>query len=231
MGRLDRFFVWRFLLRITFCVFFISRNFSIWDPRGIKYGLLFRGNSSRNSYIEGYVPLRNKSILKPLVRVINMVEFKIVIGDPASKRTYQKAISGADTEKLAGKKIGDKFRGELLSLAGYEFQITGGSDSAGFPMRKEVEGPGRKKILIGESVGYRSAEKRKSGKKSKIKKPGRRKRKTVRGNTISTDTAQVNCVVVKAGQDKLDKLFGIEKKEEAKPVSEGAIEAPKPEKK
>jgi small subunit ribosomal protein S6e len=45
-------------------------------------------------------------------------------------------------EVLSGKSVGDKFDGKELKpeLEGYELEITGGSDNAGFPLSKDVEG-------------------------------------------------------------------------------------------
>lgn len=142
-----------------------------------------------------------------------MAEIKLAIGSKAEKKVFKQIVSGADAEKLFGKKIGDKFRGEIAGLNGYELEITGGSDNSGFPMRKDVDGQGRKKIVITRGLGFKS------------KRGGQRKRRSIRGNTISADTAQVNCKVLKAGKDKLAKLLGAPKEE--KP----AEEAPKAEEK
>lgn len=131
-----------------------------------------------------------------------MVEFKLAIGDPNTKRTYKAVVSGADAEKLIGKKIGYKVRGEIFGLSGYELEITGGSDSAGFPMRKDVSGTGRVRALLSGSVGF------------KPKRKGQRKRKTVCGNTISASISQVNLKVVKAGKEPIAELLGAENKEE-----------------
>ncbi len=144
------------------------------------------------------------------------MEFKLAIGDPASKRTYKAELKGSDAEKLAGKKIGESFKGELLGLGGYELQITGGSDNAGFPMRRDVTGPTRRKIILSSGVGFNS------------KRNGLRRRKSIRGNTISVDIVQVNCKVVKAGKKTLADAFGIVPKEAEKKEGEAA-EAPKQE--
>ena len=75
-----------------------------------------------------------------------MAEHKINIGDSKSKKTYNKV-----TEDISGfydKKIGDIVNGEVIDLPGYELEIRGGSDSSGFPMRKDVDGTARKRILI-----------------------------------------------------------------------------------
>jgi len=138
-----------------------------------------------------------------------MAEFKLVIGDSKLKRTFKAELKSPDADQLIGKKIGDKFRGELIGLTGYEFEITGGSDNAGFPMRADIEGTGRKKVLHdGKLPGFKPPKKFK----------GVRKRKTVRGNTIAPDIVQINCKIVKWGNVDLLKHFGIVKEEkEEKP--------------
>ena len=148
---------------------------------------------------------RLEKFYKQTNRHNNMTEFKLTIGDPKSKKTYQKTISDDDASKLISKKIGDKFKGELIELKGYEFEITGGSDSSGFPMRKGVHGGARKSILTKPGVGFRGTEK--NEKKIRIRHAGLRKKKTVRGEVISDDISQINCKVVKQGEKPLEELF------------------------
>lgn len=149
-----------------------------------------------------------------------MVEFKLAIGDSKTKRTFKAELKSPDADQLIGKKIGDKFRGELIGLTGFEFEITGGSDNAGFPMRTDIEGVGRKKILHdGKLPGFNPDK----------KFQGQRKRKTVRANTIATDTVQINCKITKWGEADLLKHFGVVKEE--KPKEEPKPEAPKEESK
>ncbi|MHA1804870.1 MAG: S6e family ribosomal protein [Promethearchaeota archaeon] len=96
--------------------------------------------------------------------------------------------------RFAGMKIGDVIKGELIGFPNYEFEITGGSDSSGFPMRKDVHGPVKKKILVSKrGIGYRP------------KRKGQKKRKTVRGNEITTDMTQINLKVIKYGEAELFK--------------------------
>ncbi len=109
---------------------------------------------------------------------------------------------------LSGKSLGDKFDGKEINsdLEGYELEITGGSDSAGFPMSKKVEGLGLKSMILTKGWGMRNSEK------------GLRLRKTVRGKTLSATTSQVNINVLKAGKKPLAEVFSEQnKKEEAKP--------------
>ena len=88
------------------------------------------------------------------------MEFKVVISDPATGKAYQKVVSGANANKLIGKQIGDVINGTLVDLPpDYELKITGGSDKDGFPMRPDLPGTGRKRILLSGGVGYRPKEK------------------------------------------------------------------------
>lgn len=116
-----------------------------------------------------------------------MVEFKLVLSDPESGKSVQKEVKDNDARSFLNLKLKDKVNGELVGYTGYEFEITGGSDNCGVPMRSDVSGATRKKILAVDGVGV------------KKKDPGIRQRKLVRGNTINEKTAQVNLKVTKKG--------------------------------
>ncbi|TAL46931.1 30S ribosomal protein S6e [archaeon] len=135
-----------------------------------------------------------------------MASVKIVISEPQTKKTFQKEIDQAVAVGLIGKKIGDEVSGDIFGLAGYSLQITGGSDSDGFPMHPELKGPGRKRLLLGGTPGFHPWAK------------GMRKRKMVHGNTISDDIAQINSKVTKKGEKPLEELVPMKPKE--KPAKE-----------
>lgn len=141
-----------------------------------------------------------------------MVEIKLVIGDPKTKRTFKAEIKSPDADQLFGKKIGDTFRGELINLPGFEFVITGGSDKAGFPMNPNLIGQGRRRLMLsGKTQGYATPK----------KFAGRKERRLVRGDTIAADIAQINCKITKHGDIDLMKHFNIivaEKKPAEKPA-------------
>lgn len=103
---------------------------------------------------------------------------------------------------LSGLKIGGKVKGEDINpkFSEYEFEITGLSDTSGFPSRKEIEGIGRKRILLKKGVGM------------KEKGKGLIRRKSIRGNTISSDIAQINLKTIKEGKEPLSKILGKEEK-------------------
>lgn len=131
-----------------------------------------------------------------------MVDFKIVISDPKTGKTSQKDVKDDDARKFIGLKIGDKLKGDFLDIGNAEIEITGGSDYCGFPMRKDVLGVGRKKILAVGGVGIRKKEK------------GIKKRKTVCGNTIHAKMSQINVKVLggKPIKVKKEEKPGIEEK-------------------
>jgi small subunit ribosomal protein S6e len=130
-----------------------------------------------------------------------MANFKVVISDPKTKKAYQKEMDQGASGILQ-KRIGEKLRGDSMGLTGYELQVTGGSDRQGFPMRKDIEGIARKKILITVGTGFRT------------KVRGKRKRKSIRGNTVSTNISQVNVKVIGYGSKPIEQLIGaVEKKE------------------
>ncbi len=132
------------------------------------------------------------------VQVVTIPSFKFVISHTG--KSYQAEKDQKDCPVLE-KKIGDRISGSFLGLEGYELEITGGSDKDGFPMRKDIEGTVRKKIVVTRGIGFRE------------NTGGLRKRKLLRGNTISTDVSQINCRVSKAGEKGLEEILG--KKEEA----------------
>ena len=146
-------------------------------------------------------------------------EIKLVIGQKDGK-CVQKVLESDQVKLFSGLKIGDTVKGETLNLRGWEFKITGGSDNCGFPMRFDVDGHGRKRILI--VPGSIGVKKKSKSKKAKV-------RKTVRGNTFGDNTAQINVKVITEGKTPLvaPEAPAEKPKEEAKPEEK----APEKEKK
>jgi len=144
-----------------------------------------------------------------------MPVWKFVINNPETRKSYQLEIDQSRALGLIGKKIGEEFSGDIIGLSGYTLQITGGTDRDGFPMHPRVKGLGRKKVLLTSPPGFRPRLK------------GERRRKTVRGNTISEMIAQINVKIVKKGEKPIEELIPVkvkEEKEEEKPVEEKSKE-------
>ena len=145
--------------------------------------------------------------------------FKINISEKSGK-TYNVEL---ESEGLVGKILHDKIQGReiLPDLEGYELEITGASDKAGFTAMKEVEGIGLKKILLTKGKAMKKKP-RKEGKKKRSKNmpKGLRLRRTVRGKVISTEIVQINMKVVKEGGKKLSQIFEDKNKEKEETPSE-----------
>lgn len=123
---------------------------------------------------------------------------KVTIGT-TDGNTYQTEIESS--AQLAGTKIGEEFDGGIVGLEGYTLKITGGTDRQGFPMRKSIEGTERHRILLEDGQGIREDE------------DGVRRRKSVRGNTVSGNIEQLNTQVVEEGSKSVEELLGEEDEE------------------
>ncbi len=113
-----------------------------------------------------------------------------------------------ESESLLGKRIGETIKGQSINpdLDGYEIKITGTSDKAGFPGKKDIGGISLKKVLLTKGFALHKKPRGES-KKSKPLVKGVRMRRTVRGNTISASTTQINSKVIKEGTKKFQDLL------------------------
>jgi len=131
----------------------------------------------------------------------------VVVSDPKTRKAYSVK---ADDDVFIGKKIGEEIDLGRIGAAGFAAKITGGSDKNGFPMRGDLPGTARRKILI-----------------VKMKKDGIRTRISKRGNTVDRDIHQLNVVLTKEGQGKIDEVLNIEKKEETLSEKDKALQEAK----
>ncbi|QXJ33319.1 30S ribosomal protein S6e [Saccharolobus shibatae] len=100
-------------------------------------------------------------------------------------KTLQISIDQNKATNLVGLKIGDTFEANQLIGLPVKLKITGGSDNSGFPMRFDVTGAAKRKILLSGPPGFYPNE------------DGERRRKTIRGNTISQEIVQINTIIVR----------------------------------
>ncbi|QSG06790.1 30S ribosomal protein S6e [Halapricum desulfuricans] len=125
-----------------------------------------------------------------------MVDFTVAVADPDSGETHQIDIDGQDANRFMGREIGDEVAGSAVGLDGYTLEITGGSDTAGRPLRGDVRGPNLKSVLLEGGVGYEPS------------RDGERKRVTVRGREISDEVRQINAAIAEAGSGDVAELLG-----------------------
>ena len=113
-----------------------------------------------------------------------MANFKVTISDPETGESRSVEIEGNRAVPLIGRKLSDIIDGTILVLQGCKLQITGGSDKDGFPIRPSVHGGVRIQTMLSGGAGFNPKEK------------GQRRRKTVRGNTITEDIVQINTKII-----------------------------------
>ena len=133
-----------------------------------------------------------------------MVDFKVVVNDTKKGKSHQVQVSGHHANSLIGKKISDEVDGIFVSLPGYKLQITGGTNKDGFPMRKDLPGMSRRRLLLSKSIGFLA------------KEDGLRMKKSIRGNTINPDIVQINMKVIKYSSKPIDKILIKDEKTEEK---------------
>lgn len=120
---------------------------------------------------------------------------KFVLSDTKSGKTAQMDIPKDKEGMVMGKRIGDELDGFVVGLDGFKFKITGLSDNTGAPSRFEIEGTRKARPLLSEGPGVAKPQK------------GYRARRMVRGNTVSSDTSQVNTVITAYGPKPVEELF------------------------
>lgn len=103
-------------------------------------------------------------------------------GEALPSKAWQITLDDEKSRKLIGLRIKDEIDASIIGLKG-KLVITGGSDNSGFPMRPDIPGGAKKRVLLSQPPGFRP------------KRKGERRRKTVRGNMITEDIVQVNTVL------------------------------------
>ena len=108
-----------------------------------------------------------------------MAQFKIIVSDPKTGKSEVLEAKDSTAQIFVGRRVGDIVD---MSVVGQNFKVkvTGGSDKAGFPMRGDVLGSGKRYVLMTEGTGFRNAAE------------GEKRRKLVRGGTITEEIYQLN---------------------------------------
>jgi len=112
-----------------------------------------------------------------------LAQFKVVISDAKTGKSEVLEAKDATAQLFLGRRLGDTVD---LSAVGqpYKVKITGGSDKAGFPMRADILGGGKRYVLLTEGVGFRHSVE------------GEKRRKLVRGGLVTEEVYQLNAVKV-----------------------------------
>jgi len=145
-----------------------------------------------------------------------MAKFKIILSDPETGKSQIVELEGSRAVPIIGRKLGETIDGTAIGLGGHKLKITGGSDKDGFPMRPNIHGGVKARIIITKSVGFHST------------KEGERRRKTVRGSVITEEIVQINMKIIekpkKARKEKQPEKAEMEKIEKKAETAEEETE-------
>lgn len=120
-------------------------------------------------------------------KVIVLAKFKLIVSDPANGKSSASELEGARAQALIGRSLGETIDGSPLGIAQSKLRITGGCDKNGIPMRADVHGGVKKYIVLSAGPGFKPT------------RHGERRRKLVRGRTITDETYQINFALTKEG--------------------------------
>jgi small subunit ribosomal protein S6e len=113
-----------------------------------------------------------------------MAKFKVILSDPQTGTSKVVELEEARAAPFIGRKIGETMDGAAVDMPSTKVKIMGGSDKDGVPMRPDVHGGVRRKVVLSGGVGFNPT------------KCGERKRKAVRGNVITDEIVQLNIKIV-----------------------------------
>jgi small subunit ribosomal protein S6e len=113
-----------------------------------------------------------------------MAKFKVIVSDPQAGTSKVVELEEARAAPFIGRRLGETLDGSAVDLPAHTVQILGGSDKDGVPMRGNVHGGVRRRVVLSGGAGFSP------------KKKGERRRKTVRGNVITDEIAQINMKIV-----------------------------------
>jgi small subunit ribosomal protein S6e len=131
-----------------------------------------------------------------------MADFTVVVADPEDGAAYQRAVDGQDANRFIGRSIGEEVDGGAVGLEGYTVELTGGSDTAGRPMREDIAGPALTSVLLSGGTGFNPT------------RDGERKRVTVRGREVGEETRQINATITARGEQSVDDLLDADDEDE-----------------
>jgi len=113
-----------------------------------------------------------------------MAKFKVIVSDPQTGTSKVIELEEARAAPLIGRKIGEVLDGAAVDMPATKVQIMGGSDKDGVPMKPNVHGGVRRRVVLSGGVGF------------KAKRGGERRRKAVRGNILTDEIVQINMKIV-----------------------------------
>ena len=130
-----------------------------------------------------------------------LTQFKIIISDKKGK-SVSKELKDKEAQPLVGLRVGEIVDSSVVGIPSGKIELRGGSDKSGTPIRSDVHGGVKKYVLLSKGAGMRDD------------REGIRKRKLVRGNMITEEIYQINCLLLEGKLPLTAETTGSEKAEE-----------------
>ena len=130
-----------------------------------------------------------------------LTQFKIIISDKKGK-SVSKELKDKEAQPLVGLRVGEIVDSSVVGIPSGKIELRGGSDKSGTPIRSDVHGGVKKYVLLSKGGGMRDD------------REGIRKRKLVRGNMITEEIYQINCLLLEGKLPLTAETTGSEKAEE-----------------
>lgn len=151
-----------------------------------------------------------------------MAKFKVILSDPEDGKSQVVELEGPRAVPLVGRRLGETLDGAALGFGGYKVKVSGGSDKDGFPMRPDIHGGVKTRVVMAQGVGFHPTSQ------------GQRRRKTIRGSVITEEIVQINMTVVekprKSEKEKPKERIEKEPEGKAQKTQAAEPEEPKPKK-
>jgi len=112
-----------------------------------------------------------------------LTQFKIIISDQKGK-SVSRELKDKEAQPLVGLRVGEIVDSSVVGIPSGKIELRGGSDKSGTPIRSDVHGGVKKYVLLSKGSGMRDD------------REGIRKRKLVRGNMITEEIYQINCLLL-----------------------------------
>ena len=159
-------------------------TFRYWKDRSLREKVNMR------AIIEPREDLPENEVLTIMDTLLDKIGETEVEVEAFRAKAWQVVVDDRVASKILGLKVGDEIDGSIVGLDKVKLRITGGSDATGIPIRPDVPGPVKKRVLLSGPPGFHPRLK------------GERRRKLVRGNVISDGTVkrdkmvQINTVII-----------------------------------
>ena len=83
----------------------------------------------------------------------------LIVSNPVDGTSQRVELDDQQLRALYGTRIGQVVEGAVAGMQGYKIKLTGGTDKDGIPMRPDVHGSAKARVILSGGVGYKPKDK------------------------------------------------------------------------